>query len=213
MLKRFKRRITTVISAVATVLMCFQSLSATVSASDDIIEVNSSSTMPVDQSSDSTTNSVYSVNNTVPDVGSIVSFGYMKCFTSDNGTELWIPADTPIYLIETRPTFLLKKYRIYVPDITTNEEEVFFFNVEDFDQDICTLRIESENDGLFLGDLAKDSRINCFDMVLMRRALFSDNLSSEEKALADLNGDAEVSIADAVIMQNFILARVENFYE
>lgn len=210
--KRFKRRITSTISAVASALMCLQALSTTASTTDDITEVKSSITQPVAKSSYSATKSDYSINNTVPTVGSIVSFGYPKSFTSDNGTELWVPADTPIYLIETRPTFLLAKYRIYVPDVTTTENEVFFFGVGDFDYDIRTLRIESE-DGLVLGDLSKDRAIDSFDMVIMRKALISDELSDETKALSDLNGDAAVSIADAVLMQGYILGKINDFHE
>lgn len=203
---RFKKRI---VSAVVATLAFLQGMPMTNATASDVNSdaINNVSNVNVELSVEPKVQA--GINQTIPEAGWIVSFAYPRSFYDENGQEAWVPENTPIYLLQSLPTIYTKRFRIYVPDITT--DSVYYFDIKSHQQDVYPLTIESE-DGLVLGDLAKDKKINCFDMVLMRRLLIDTEYSDEEKALADLNGDAEISVADAVLMQGFILGRIQKFY-
>lgn len=65
---------------------------------------------------------------------------------------------------------------------------------------------------ILVGDVYSDMRIDSFDLVRIRQlAINSENMTSKERAAADVNDDGDVSIADAVIMQNYLLGRINQF--
>lgn len=66
---------------------------------------------------------------------------------------------------------------------------------------------------LLVGDLDLDMKIDSFDLVLMRKAVIDPSIvkSNLHKAVADLNGDNEVNIADVVTMQNYLLGKIKEF--
>lgn len=55
------------------------------------------------------------------------------------------------------------------------------------------------------GDINDDKVVNCFDMVLMRRALITPLTDEREKLSADMNDDGKIAIEDAVLLQKFLL--------
>lgn len=55
------------------------------------------------------------------------------------------------------------------------------------------------------GDINDDKVVDCFDMVLMRRALINPLTDEREKLSADMNGDGEIAIEDAVLLKKFLL--------
>lgn len=55
------------------------------------------------------------------------------------------------------------------------------------------------------GDINDDKVVDCFDMVLMRRALINPLTDEREKLSADMNDDGEIAIEDAVLLQKFLL--------
>ena len=55
------------------------------------------------------------------------------------------------------------------------------------------------------GDINDDKVADCFDMVLMRRALITPLTDEREKLSADMNDDGKISIEDAVLLQKFLL--------
>jgi len=57
------------------------------------------------------------------------------------------------------------------------------------------------------GDLTEDERVNAFDVALLRRAVVSgaSDLTPYAKKAADINSDGEISAADLVLLQKFVL--------
>lgn len=107
-------------------------------------------------------------------------------------------------------------WRVHVPFLN-EPERVLLIPVEGYNIEVIS------HDNYVVGDLTGDQRIDAFDMVLLRRALFRDyNLydysdidalieRSIDRQLADVNSDSEISVADLVCMTNFILGRAETF--
>ncbi len=121
------------------------------------------------------------------------------------------------------------KFEIYILDRYDEERwriHIPFFNVPErvllipVDYDITVIEHNPANR---LGDLTRDGKINGYDMILMRRALFRDydldNYNdidalmqrSWERQLADVNSDKEISVADLVCLSNFLLGKQESF--
>lgn len=72
--------------------------------------------------------------------------------------------------------------------------------------------IEDTTMSTLVGDVHSDMKIDSFDLVRLRQlALNSENITRKEKASADVNGDGTVNIADAVMLQNYILGRINEF--
>lgn len=109
------------------------------------------------------------------------------------------------------------RWRVHVPYM--NQPDRVLLIPVDYDIEVLA------HDGFVLGDLTRDGRVDGFDMILMRRSLFRDfdldNYSdidalverSIDRQLADVNSDKEISIADLVCMQNFLLGRTDTFRE
>ncbi len=55
------------------------------------------------------------------------------------------------------------------------------------------------------GDMTGDERVDAFDMILMRRALFAAPTDKRQILAADMNGDGEINVSDAVLLQRFLL--------
>ena len=121
------------------------------------------------------------------------------------------------------------KFEIYILDRYDEERwriHIPFFNVPErvllipVDYDITVIEHNPANR---LGALTRDGKINGYDMILMRRALFRDydldNYNdidalmqrSWERQLADVNSDKEISVADLVCLSNFLLGKQESF--
>lgn len=60
-------------------------------------------------------------------------------------------------------------------------------------------------DAFIPGDLNDDGIINGFDLAIERRILVYDDGTERQRCLGNLNGDDTVSIADAVMLQKFLL--------
>lgn len=76
---------------------------------------------------------------------------------------------------------------------------------------------ETENYQTLIGDTNYDEIVDIFDMVSLRKNIISANLSgglwkeSRQSVASDLNGDAEVNIADLVLMQQYFDFDVDTF--
>lgn len=55
------------------------------------------------------------------------------------------------------------------------------------------------------GDINNDQAVNCFDMVLLKRALTMPLSDARAKLAADMNGDGAITVADALLLQRFLL--------
>lgn len=74
---------------------------------------------------------------------------------------------------------------------------------------VSAIMVSASTEKVIKGDLNADSNVNCFDMVLMKRAILGSYDPDLERA--DLNSDGTVSIADAVMLSRFVLGTISNF--
>lgn len=73
-------------------------------------------------------------------------------------------------------------------------------------------KTDRQDDNFILGDINCDGYINCFDMVLARKGLLDGKFVSNIAAkAADVNQDGKYSVADAVLIQEFILGKIITF--
>ena len=61
------------------------------------------------------------------------------------------------------------------------------------------------------GDINDDKRVDCFDMVLMRRALVEPPTDERAALAADINRSGSIDVADAVLLQSFLLGKINSF--
>ncbi len=75
-----------------------------------------------------------------------------------------------------------------------------------------TENIES-NSELIIGDVDFDKQIDIFDLVILKQIATSQFSADNDKirTAADVNGDKEVNIADAVMMQSYLLKKIDKF--
>lgn len=75
----------------------------------------------------------------------------------------------------------------------------------------------TDNDGkeeseFALGDINGDGRINCFDMILAKRAIINGKFTNNAAAkAADVNQDGKLTVADVVLIQKFLLRQITTF--
>lgn len=62
-----------------------------------------------------------------------------------------------------------------------------------------------------LGDVNNDKTINAFDLVLARRGLTTGFDSTAAEKAADVNQDGRVTVADIVVMQQYLLGKIRSF--
>ncbi|MDE6424744.1 MAG: carbohydrate binding domain-containing protein [Ruminococcus sp.] len=68
-----------------------------------------------------------------------------------------------------------------------------------------------ESKNIILGDINSDGVINAFDMVLARKGIVDGFSDSAEKLSADVDQSGEYNINDAVLIQKFILGKINEF--
>ncbi|MDE6092143.1 MAG: carbohydrate binding domain-containing protein [Ruminococcus sp.] len=68
-----------------------------------------------------------------------------------------------------------------------------------------------DNKKVILGDINSDGLINSFDMVLARKGLINGFSNPTEKLSADVDQNGEYNINDAVLIQSFILGKINKF--
>jgi hypothetical protein len=65
------------------------------------------------------------------------------------------------------------------------------------------------HEGFVVGDLDFDQRVDVFDLCLMKRYFIYGWDDSLKETLADMNDDAEVTIADLVWLQKWLLGEIK----
>ena len=61
------------------------------------------------------------------------------------------------------------------------------------------------------GDMNNDSEIDIYDLPLMRKAVLNSFSGSATSAAADIDGDGNVAINDAVLLTQYILGKISKF--
>ena len=73
--------------------------------------------------------------------------------------------------------------------------------------------IQGAGDGrkLIRGDLNEDGRIDGVDLALIRRGLTAGFADSYAEIAADVNQDTQITVAEAVLIQNYLIGRIWEF--
>lgn len=73
--------------------------------------------------------------------------------------------------------------------------------------------IQGAGDGrkLIRGDLNEDGRIDGVDLALIRRGLTAGFADSYSEIAADVNQDTQITVAEAVLIQNYLIGRIREF--
>ena len=61
------------------------------------------------------------------------------------------------------------------------------------------------------GDLDMDRKLSVFDLCIMKHKIVQNDFRIYESGISDLNGDGIVDFYDAAMLQDFLLARIDNF--
>ena len=62
-----------------------------------------------------------------------------------------------------------------------------------------------------MGDLNFDGRLNAADLTLMKRVLLNGGTDDLQSAVFDLNADRQNTVADAVLMQKYLITEIKEF--
>lgn len=64
---------------------------------------------------------------------------------------------------------------------------------------------------LILGDLDMDHKLSVFDLCIMKHKVVQNDFRIYEAGISDLNGDGIADIHDMIMLQDFLLGRIDNF--
>ena len=135
----------------------------------------------------------------------------ITCYGSDGMFEAIFSSNSQ-YKIYIVGQYDDEHWRVHVP-MLNEPERVLLIPVDVYNIEVIS------HDNYVLGDLNRDNRVDVFDLVLLKRIVIDDydfNLydykdipgmmdRAIDRQVADINSDAEVSVADVVCMQQFIL--------
>ncbi len=72
--------------------------------------------------------------------------------------------------------------------------------------------IPAEPSQVMTGDCNLDARINIFDLMMMKKFIFEKTeLTPQLAAASDVNGDKSLTVADAVVLQKYIVMLIDEF--
>ena len=97
-----------------------------------------------------------------------------------------------------------QRFRVQVPEITPTGEKVLYLTYQDAKNAVVI-----SHDGHVKGDLDFDGVVDVFDMCLMRRGFIYGWDITTRKIMADMNDDGEVTIADLIWLQKWLLGVIK----
>lgn len=102
-------------------------------------------------------------------------------------------------------------FRVYFKDV--DEANYYYTEKEEVIDDGGNGDDDEPSGQVLVGDLTYDMRIDAFDMVVLRKCVVSPETIESKviRAAADTNGDGEISVADLVALQNYILGKEKTF--
>ncbi len=98
-----------------------------------------------------------------------------------------------------------QRFRVDVPKMREEGNSVYYLLYADCTEDPYYYPIGVSHNGYVLGDLDYNRRVNVFDLCLMKHYFICGWDSPVLKVLADMNGDNDVTVADIVWLQKWLL--------
>lgn len=142
--------------------------------------------------------------NLAVNVYDVISFDDSVTITNAKGKTQTIEQGEIIWLVGIDDEN--QRFRVYVPRLydmlTTN---VYYLSYADCND----AKVNTEEEGLVIGDLTKDGIVNVFDMCIMRRGFIYGWNDMQQYYMADMNADGFVSIADLVYLQQWLLGIIK----
>ena len=132
----------------------------------------------------------------------VVFYDVQRLYDAD-GNEYYVNSGWNLWIIGADDEN--QRFRVQSPKLTPNGEVVTFLTYEDAKNAVCV-----SHDGCVRGDLTYDGIVNVFDMCLMRRGFiygWGDDTTSQ--IIADMNYDGEVTVADLVWLQRWLLGAIK----
>ena len=129
---------------------------------------------------------------------------YANIATASVSAGQWVQLANTNYQIPAGASDML----IYVE---TSDSTIDFYIDEAVGAPAGTIISGAEPVNLIPGDINFDGRINSFDMVLMRKGLTGSFSSALASKAADVDESGDVTVADAVQLQSFILGSIKEF--
>ncbi len=107
-----------------------------------------------------------------------------------------------VYLVGSGMNGSMDYFRVYNKDVP--EAEYYYTGKEEISGSTVTG---------YVGDLNSDGSVDAFDLVYMRKAVTErEGISGKkELAAADVNGDNDISVADLVVLESYLLGRDKGF--
>lgn len=97
-----------------------------------------------------------------------------------------------------------QRFRVDVPKMREEGNSVFYLLYADAEDAIGV-----SHKGYVVGDLDYDQRVDVFDLCLMKRYFIYGWDSPLKKVLADMNDDNQVTVADLVWLQKWLLGEIK----
>ncbi len=72
-------------------------------------------------------------------------------------------------------------------------------------------KISSNSSNIMRGDINQDGEIDVFDIPLMRNTVLNSSAKSVTNTAADIDGDGNIAINDAVLLNQYIYGKIDSF--
>lgn len=142
-------------------------------------------------------------------VSVVISDGKAK-LTINSGSEKKTISDN----FSTEPVDFISEDALYLlADEMNGSMDYFRVNFKEVDEPeyYYTEKEDIPAQRPLVGDVFADMSIDVYDFIVMRKIILDLPVADTKKAAADTNGDGKISIADAVILQEFLLGKINEF--
>lgn len=137
------------------------------------------------------------LNKTTVIVRDIVYFEEGVDLTTADGEMMRTGMGEHIYIVNNDEAN--ERFRVYLP----KANRVLFLSYELSNDAVCY-----SNDGLVIGDLNYDGRVDVYDFVCMKQGVINGWSDPTAFYMADMNADGNVSVGDLVYMQRWLLGEL-----
>ena len=196
------KKVIAIVSSMGIAALAFASMTTSVFADDSVVtsanieaEVETiTNTTEATETAEVETTIQEDFDETVVKVRDVVYFDDGVELTDANGNTLRAGIGEHVYIVKADDD--AQMFRAYLP----KANRVLYVNYADTENANIVY-----HDGLVIGDLNYDGRVDAFDFVLMKRGVLNGWDDTLAYYMSDMNGDSKVNMGDLVLMQKFLL--------